>query len=84
MRGLFPRRISGLRPLPASLLLGGGALSAAVKIVYLGLTGDPRYAAKRAARGSPYVYQVEALFEGSQGTGRRLQQRECLVKFDKQ
>jgi hypothetical protein len=49
-----------------------------------GLTGDPRYAAKRAARGSPYVYQVEALFEGSQGTGRRLQQRECQVKFDKQ
>lgn len=49
-----------------------------------GLTGDPRYAINRMSKGTPYSYQVEALFEGSQGSGRRLQQRACLLKFDKQ
>jgi class 3 adenylate cyclase len=49
-----------------------------------GLTGDPRYAIQRAAKGSPYAYQVQAQFDGSHGSGRRLQQRPCQLSFDKQ
>lgn len=79
------RGVIGTQGEPDSLLMRGDIQPDGRALLRVnGLTGDPRYAAKRAARGSPYVYQVEALFEGSQGTGRRLQQRECLVKFDKQ
>jgi hypothetical protein len=49
-----------------------------------GLTGDPRYAVKRAVKGTPYAYQVEAQFDGAHGSGRRLQLRACQVNFDKQ
>ena len=70
---------------PDSLLLQGDIQPDGSALLRVnGLTGDPRYAIKRAVKGSPYTYQVEALFEGSHGSGRRLQQRVCQFNFDKQ
>jgi class 3 adenylate cyclase len=46
-----------------------------------GLTGDPRYNVKSVQRGVPYAYQVDARFDGSRGTGRRLQLRACDLTF---
>jgi hypothetical protein len=34
--------------------------------------------------GNPYSYDVAARFEGSRGTGRRLQLRACTLAFVKQ
>jgi class 3 adenylate cyclase len=76
---------NGTQGEPDSLLMQGDIQpdgSALLRVK--GLTGDPRYAIKRAAKGSPYAYQVEAQFEGSHGSGRRLQQRPCQLSFDKQ
>ena len=49
-----------------------------------GITGDPKYNASGAPRGAPFAYTVAARFEGSQGTGRRLQLRACDLRFVKQ
>jgi class 3 adenylate cyclase len=49
-----------------------------------GLTGDPKYNVKSVSSGVPYAYQVEARFEGSRGTGRRLQLRACDLTFTRQ
>jgi class 3 adenylate cyclase len=76
---------NGTQGEPDSLLMQGNIQpdgSALLRVK--GLTGDPRYAIKRAAKGSPYAYQVQAQFDGSHGSGRRLQQRPCQLSFDKQ
>ncbi len=49
-----------------------------------GLTGDPKFNIKGVQKGVPYAYQVEARFEGSRGTGRRVQLRACDLTFAKQ
>ena len=49
-----------------------------------GLTGDPKFSVRNVGRASPYAYQVEARFEGSRGTGHRLQNRVCDLTFAKQ
>ena len=49
-----------------------------------GLTGDPKYNVKGVSSGVPYAYQVAARFEGSRGTGRRLQLRACELTFTRQ
>ena len=49
-----------------------------------GLTGDPKYNVKSVSSGFPYSYQVAARFEGSRGTGRRLQLRACDLTFTRQ
>jgi class 3 adenylate cyclase len=48
-----------------------------------GLTGDSKYNVKGLQKGVPYNFQVAAHFEGSRGTGRRLQLRPCLLTFVK-
>ena len=49
-----------------------------------GITDDPKYTVTRAAKGTPYVYTVAAHFEGSHGSGRRLELRACDLRFIKQ
>ena len=49
-----------------------------------GVTGDPKFSVKGAQFGVPYFYQVAARFEGSRGTGRRMQARACDLTFVKQ
>ena len=49
-----------------------------------GITGDPKYNVKGAAKGVPYSYSVAARFEGASGTGRRLELRVCDLRFVKQ
>jgi len=53
-----------------------------------GLTGDPKFNVKSVQKGVPYAYQVAARFEGSRGTGRRVQTpawpRACDLTFVKQ
>jgi hypothetical protein len=76
---------NGTQGEPDSLLMQGNIQpdgSALLRVK--GLTGDPRYAIKRAAKGSTYDYPVQAQFDGSHGSGRRLQQRPCQLSFDKQ
>ena len=46
-----------------------------------GTTGDPKYLLKGGRTGTPYGYDVAARFEGSRGTGRRLQLRPCVLTF---
>ncbi len=49
-----------------------------------GYTGDRRFNIKAVSSGVPYSYQVAARFDGSRGTGRRVQLRSCELKFAKQ
>jgi hypothetical protein len=49
-----------------------------------GVTADPRFNVKSARSGTAYAYTVAARFEGSRGTGRRLQLRACVLTFIKQ
>ena len=49
-----------------------------------GLTGDPKYNDKNSQSGSAYGYQVAAQFDGTHGSGRRLQLRACNLTFVRQ
>ena len=49
-----------------------------------GFTGDPKYNVKSVSSGVPYAYQVAARFEGTRGTGQRLQTRTCDLTFTRQ
>lgn len=54
------------------------------KINAHGLTGDSDYAVGHVAKGTLYAYHVEARFEDSRGTGRRVELRPCDYSFVKQ
>jgi class 3 adenylate cyclase len=45
-----------------------------------GHTGEPGYAGG-APKGSPYSYHIDARFEGSRGTGKRVELRPCDFTF---
>ena len=49
-----------------------------------GMTGDQKYNANGVQRGIPYAYQVAAQFDGTHGSGRRLQLRPCNLTFVRQ
>ena len=49
-----------------------------------GLTSDPKYNIKGAPKGSPLGYHVAARFEGTRGTGNRLELRACDLRFARQ
>jgi hypothetical protein len=50
-----------------------------------GSTGDePKVLLKGVRTRTPYGYDVAARFEGSRGTGRRLQHRACVLTFTRQ
>jgi class 3 adenylate cyclase len=49
-----------------------------------GITDDPKFSVKGVAKGTSFGYHVAARFEGSSGTGKRLEQRPCDLLFAKQ
>jgi TolB-like protein len=49
-----------------------------------GLTGDPKYSVGRSQKSTSYSYHLSANFEGSRGTGKRIETRVCNVTFVKQ
>lgn len=46
-----------------------------------GRTGNPDYAVRKPASGSPYTYTIKAHFEENAGTGSRLEARVCEFAF---
>jgi hypothetical protein len=49
-----------------------------------GLTGTPEYAVRRVRRGTPYAYHLNTRFDGSSGTGTRIELRRCTANFRRQ
>lgn len=81
----FLRGERGTEGEPASIRLQGTIQSdGSAKLDAKGFTGDPKYNANRVQQGVPYAYTVEARFEGTRGTGRRVQLRPCDLTFFKQ
>ena len=56
---------------------GGAVLSAN------GLTGDPKYLIHNSKKNMPYAYHIAAKFSNSQGTGKRIEDRDCNATFVK-
>lgn len=52
-------------------------------LVVHGLTNDPKYTIGQVRPGSLYVYTVNAQFNGSTGSGKRVELRPCTVNFVK-
>jgi hypothetical protein len=52
-------------------------------LVVHGLTSDPKYTVGQVRPGSLYVYTVIARFNGSTGSGKRVELRPCTVNFIK-
>jgi hypothetical protein len=48
-----------------------------------GRTGNPDFAVAHPPSSSPYSFSVEARFDASHGSGKRLEQRECSFAFDR-
>ena len=49
-----------------------------------GLTGEPRATVGYVHQGTPYAYHVNARFDGSRGSGSRIELRPCSYSFTKQ
>jgi len=49
-----------------------------------GLTDDPKFSPQGVAKGLPFSYHIAARFEGSTGTGKRLELRPCDTHYKKQ
>jgi hypothetical protein len=86
----FPARVkdgvidaqNGVVGEPSSLTMTGkisadGNGSVAVR----GLTGNPNATLNREARGSSYGYRANLRFEGSRGSGNRVEARPCSLTF---
>jgi class 3 adenylate cyclase len=75
----------GTEGAPSSLALDGTLQPDGTGLLNVkGLTGDPATAVGRLPRGSAYAYHATARFEGSRGTGRRVELRPCDLTFDRQ
>ena len=48
-----------------------------------GLTDVPAYSQNQVKSGTPYAYTVDAHFDGSRGTGKRIEARACTLAFAK-
>jgi hypothetical protein len=73
---------NGLTGEPSSLTMSGkisadGNGSVAVR----GLTGNPTTTLNREARGTSYGYRANLRFEGSRGSGNRVEARPCSLTF---
>ncbi len=70
---------------PGWLMLQGNIQPDGIaNLVAKGLTAEPKFTLKGLPKGTPYGFDVAARFEGSRGTGRRMQLRPCDVTFIKQ
>lgn len=76
---------NGIEGRPSWLLLTGTIQpDGSARLDARGLTGDPEYTVKRAFKSLPYRYHVDARFEGTRGSGRRIELRRCDLHFAKQ
>jgi hypothetical protein len=75
----------GLAGQPGSLTLDGSIQPDGTSgIIANGISGDPKYNVRRGARGSRYSYRATAHFEGTRGTGTRIDTRHCDLVFSRQ
>jgi len=76
--------LHGTEGAPGSLRIEGVIpLDGKAQLIARGRTAGPEFSVKRAAPGSTYSYGIEARFEDSRGTGRRLEGRVCSLSFVK-
>ena len=69
----------GSLSLDGTILPDGNAL-----LLATGLTADPAYSVGRARPLSPVKYHVQARFQGTRGTGQRIELRRCEAVFTRQ
>jgi len=71
---------------PGSLAIDGRIGDDGVGKLYAdGRTGSKEYVPGRdTPRGTEYGYNIDAKFEGSTGTGTRIEGRPCTLQFEKQ
>jgi hypothetical protein len=53
-------------------------------LIATGRTGNPDYAVKHLAPGTPYSYRIKAHFDGARGPGTRLDSRRCDFTFTRE
>ena len=81
----FLRGEHGIEGSPGWLRLQGPIQpDGSAKLEARGITADRRYSINAVAQGTPYKYTVAATFDGSRGSGRRLEMRACDLRFVKQ
>ncbi|MEP6943508.1 MAG: adenylate/guanylate cyclase domain-containing protein [Betaproteobacteria bacterium] len=69
---------------PGSLRLQGQIRAdGTAKLDAHGFVGDPKFAITGAVKNAPYSYTVDARFDASRGSGRRMQLRPCELLFSK-
>jgi hypothetical protein len=75
----------GIAGQPGSLALSGKIEpDGNAHIIARGITGDPKHTLTRLATGSAYSYRVvDARFEDSRGSGKRVEPRPCSLTFEK-
>src|SRR5580658_7242638 len=80
------RGLHGTEGKPSSLLIEGtvGA-DGSGRLYATGRTGSKEYVPGRdTPRGTEYSYSIEAHFQGTTGTGTRVEGRPCSLQFEKQ
>lgn len=86
----FPARVkdgvidaqNGVVGEPSSLTMTGKiAADGNGTVAVRGLTGNPNATLNREARGSSYGYRANLRFEGSRGSGTRVEARPCTLTF---
>jgi len=84
-KGKF-RGLYGSEGKPSSLLVEGTVSADGTgKLYATGRTGSKEYTPGRdTPRGTAYSYSIEAHFEGTKGTGARVEGRRCSLQFEKQ
>ena len=74
----------GIAGQPGSLILSGTVQpDGNASIDARGMTRDPKYTVTRLSSGSAYAYHVDARFDGSRGSGNRVEARPCRLTFVK-
>ncbi len=78
--------VHGTEGQPGSLVIDGTVPADGHASLYAkGRTGSPQYVPGRdTPKGTEYGYNIDAHFEGSTGTGTRVEGRPCTLKFAKQ
>ncbi len=76
---------TGVRGQAASLSLDGQIQPDGTALLSArGMTGNPDYTVGRLAPATPYSYRLQSRFDGTHGTGARLEVRRCDAVFSKQ
>jgi len=80
------RGLHGTEGKPSSLLIEGKIEpDGSAKLYATGRTGSKEYVPGRdTPRGTEYSYNIRAQFQGTSGTGTRVEGRPCSFEFEKQ